>query len=96
MPKRVKVKRCQNCQPLLPLDIEFATDDVPWERSGYPMSNNKGRRWGRGHANVGILRHRLLSDMKLVKASLDYNMLARRVELRRALHGRGANQVSDR
>lgn len=56
-------KLCRTCHPELPFDLEFATDDVPWQRQGYPCSLTKDDRpWKKNFANASVCKNRLYTD----------------------------------
>lgn len=61
---------CPTCHPQLPLKLEYATDDVPWERRGYPGSvrtpENTDRKWKKDVANAGVCKNRLFSDTDMI------------------------------
>lgn len=56
--------RCDTCQPRLPLEYEYATDKVPWERKGHPgaVRVSGETEWGKDVPNIGISPERLLDD----------------------------------
>jgi len=63
---------CSICHPRLPLKLEYATNNVPWVRKGYPGSvrtpESTDRPWKKDIANIGACRERLYSDSEMIQS----------------------------
>ena len=56
--------------PFLGLKMEYATDDVPWERKGcVGFSPKDSPEWGKSVPNTSISKHRLVDDTVLIERS---------------------------